>query len=969
MQSRSLRHLVPRVAALLFTTLLAACPSPEPVCVVSAVSLTPGSASLIPGGSQQLSANVSAANCNPAPSVTWSSSNSNVATVSNSGLVTAVAAGSATITGTSLVVSGTASITVAPAPIATLEITPALPTVIVGQTTPLTVTAKDAQGGVLTGRTITWTSLTPSNASVSASGVVTGIAPGNATITASAEGKSAVAVVAVTVPPVASVTVALNAQTLNPGQNTQAVATVRDAQGATLSGRVVIWASSNEAVASVSSTGQVTAISTGTSTISATSEGRSGSSVLTVLQVPVASVSLNLTSTTMRVGEVQAASAIVRDANGNTLTGRTVTYSGSNPTVASVSSAGVITALSAGAVAVTAASEGQFSSQVITVTPSATSISLSLGSTALTVGQSTQATAVALDANGAPVSGVAISFTSSNPAVAPISTSGAITALTPGTTQITASSGTLSRSVTLTVSAAFVPVASVAVTPTTGSIVAGAQLQLAATTRDAGGNVLTGRTVNWSSSNVAIASVNATTGLVTGVATGTVTITASSEGQSATASITVTATPVASLSISPPTISLSVGQTTTLAATPRDANGTALSGRSVFWMSLNPAVAVVNAAGFVSAISAGTATIRATSEGVTADAAITVTPPPPTPENQRLGWAIVDQSAAALNVDYTPATSYAYNASGGGVTARRTGTGAYTVRFARLGKNGISANRENVFVTSIGSAGERCTIDGWFDVNVVDLQVLVSCRSVAGAAQNAQFTVAVIGSNTLSGRYAFQWSGALAGGVAGANASYLFATSGSGVVSNKAGTGDYIAFMGSTNWPRVTAMVSTYGSTTAECTLASWNTTNGDVETRCNATGSGAAVDTRFTLLMAERGRDGRRWGYAWIDNASSALNVAVTPSSPNQAQSNGGSITATRTAVGTYTVRFPGLATGGGANAETILVSAYRTTTIGSCQTETWFVSGADVVVTVHCRDLMTGLKTDSRFTIFMLQ
>jgi hypothetical protein len=84
------------------------------------------------------------------------------------------------------------------------------------------------------------------------------------------------------------------------------------------------------------------------------------------------------------------------------------------------------------------------------------------------------------------------------------------------------------------------PVATVAVTPAITSVLKSATQQLTATLKDASGNVLTGRTVAWSSSNIGVASVSAS-GLVTGVAAGVVTVTATSEGKSGTSAVTITA--------------------------------------------------------------------------------------------------------------------------------------------------------------------------------------------------------------------------------------------------------------------------------------------------------------------------------------------------------------------------------------------------------------------------------------------
>jgi Big-like domain-containing protein len=84
------------------------------------------------------------------------------------------------------------------------------------------------------------------------------------------------------------------------------------------------------------------------------------------------------------------------------------------------------------------------------------------------------------------------------------------------------------------------PVSTVTVTPSPATVAVGNSLQFTATLRDASGNVLTGRTVTWSTSNTSIATVSAA-GLVTALAAGQVTVTATSEQKTGTSSVTVTA--------------------------------------------------------------------------------------------------------------------------------------------------------------------------------------------------------------------------------------------------------------------------------------------------------------------------------------------------------------------------------------------------------------------------------------------
>jgi acid phosphatase len=176
-------------------------PPPAPVPVAT-VTVTPASATLRVGTTVQLSTTLedSAGNVLTGRTIMWSSSAPTVATVSASGLVTAVAVGSATITATSEGKSGTSAITVTLVPVATVSVAPASDTLGIGTTSQLTATTKDSAGNVLTGRVVTWSSSATGVATVSGSGVVTGVAAGSATITATSEGQSGTASIMVTPP-------------------------------------------------------------------------------------------------------------------------------------------------------------------------------------------------------------------------------------------------------------------------------------------------------------------------------------------------------------------------------------------------------------------------------------------------------------------------------------------------------------------------------------------------------------------------------------------------------------------------------------------------------------------------------------------------------------------------------------------------------------------------------------------------
>ena len=166
------------------------------------------------------------------------------------------------------------------------------------------------------------------------------------------------------------------------------------------------------------------------------------------------------------------------------------------------------------------------------------------------------------------------------------------------------------------------PVASVTVTPATSTTVPGGTVQLEAVARSTDGEALTGREINWTSTDQAVATVSAM-GLVSGVAAGNATITASSEGQSGTASVTVQVV-AAQVVVSPARIGLAPAQSAQLAAAVLDADGHQLEGRPIQWTSSNAGVVSVSGSGLLTGVGDGTATITATAEGKTGSAEVFV---------------------------------------------------------------------------------------------------------------------------------------------------------------------------------------------------------------------------------------------------------------------------------------------------------------------------------------------------------
>src|SRR3989449_265549 len=402
---------------------------------------------------------------------------------------------------------------------------------------------------------------------ISSSGLYTaGSAPGGYVVRASAVGITGQAILAVNNASVASVLVSPTAPNAYVGGSVQLTATPKDANGNPLSGRAVSWTTSNSAVATVSAGGLVTGLVVGSATITATSEGQSGTAAVTVSTVPVASVVVSPASANMSVGGTTQLSATPKDAAGNVLAGRLVTWTSSSSAIATVSAGGLVSGAAVGSATITATSEGQSASATITV--------------------------------------------------------------------------------------ATVPVAAVAMSPATAAVLVGATVQFTATLLDAAGNVLSGRSVTWASTGPAVATVSST-GLVTGVAPGAVTITATSEGQTGSAAVIVNPVPVASVSVNTASAGIGGGPPVQFTATPLDANGTPLSGRSITWASSAPAVAAVSTGGLVTGVAAGTATITATSEGQGGSAAITVTVPASTSPGTVTDLAVAGVTETSVTLSFT----------------------------------------------------------------------------------------------------------------------------------------------------------------------------------------------------------------------------------------------------------------------------------------------------------------------------
>ena len=168
---------------------------------------------------------------------------------------------------------------------------------------------------------------------------------------------------------VAVVTVDAGTGQVVAGGTLQLTATPRDPNNAPIEGRTATWSTSDATRATVSSAGVVTGVGAGDVTITATVDGKTGSTVVTVLAATnVATMELSPRTTTVLKDSSVTLTAVVRDAAGNPIAGRTITWTVEKTAIVEVNSAGVVKALALGTSKVYATSQTQKDSATITVT-------------------------------------------------------------------------------------------------------------------------------------------------------------------------------------------------------------------------------------------------------------------------------------------------------------------------------------------------------------------------------------------------------------------------------------------------------------------------------------------------------------------------------------------------------------------------------------------------------------------------
>lgn len=421
------------LCVVLFLCTLIGCTEKESTVSVSSVSLNTATIEMVEGETFSLVATVLPKDAEY-DGVTWASSNASVANV-NSGTVTAIKEGTATITASAGGKYSTCTVKVSAkvVPVTSITLDKTSLSMKVGETETITATVNPDNA---TDKTVTWGSSDVSVATV-ADGRVTAKKSGEATITAKSGSCIAECKVTITV---STETVTLDKTTLSldVGESVQLTATVKPDDA---TDKNVSWTSSDESVVKVDN-GKVSALKFGKATITAKCGGKAAECAVTVT-VPTGSVILDKTSLTLAVGETAQLTATVKP---DDATDKNVTWASSDESVVKVAN-GKVTAVKSGNATVTAQCGGKTAKCIVTVIVPVTSITLDKSSLTMAVGETSVLTATIKPDNATDKT---ISWSSSDPSVVKVG-NGKLTALKMGTAVVSVIAANFSASCSVTV--------------------------------------------------------------------------------------------------------------------------------------------------------------------------------------------------------------------------------------------------------------------------------------------------------------------------------------------------------------------------------------------------------------------------------------------------------------------------------------------------------------------------------------
>ena len=303
----------------------------------------------------------------------WSSSNSSILSVDQSGKVTAIAPGNVVVTATVDQTVGSANITVTDIPIGSCSLSPTSSKVTVTQSVQPTLVVRDTANNVIPsqGRPIVWTSSNEIVATVSNTGLATTRKAGTTTITASPAENAQVtcnASIEAVDPRILQVVIQQRTGSLRLGIPRGFSAALLDSTNSQVpAGRITTWSTNTPTVISVTSAGIVTGLSLGTARVIATSEGVADTVQLSVTNVPVDKVTVSPVQISIQEGSTTQLRAVVTDSTGREVSDRPIEWLTSDPTKATVSNTGLVTAIAAGAVNIGATAETRLGQSTVII--------------------------------------------------------------------------------------------------------------------------------------------------------------------------------------------------------------------------------------------------------------------------------------------------------------------------------------------------------------------------------------------------------------------------------------------------------------------------------------------------------------------------------------------------------------------------------------------------------------------------
>jgi uncharacterized protein YjdB len=473
-----------------------------------------------------------------------------------------------------------------------------------------------------------WSSSDTTIATVNSSGSAGGVAAGVVTIKAQTSGMQATATLTVTTAGtnLASITVSPAGTSIPVSTSQQFSATGNYSDGSSRDlTSLVSWSSSATSFATIDVNGVATGVAAGPTTISATLGSVTGSTGLTVSAPTISSIVVTPAGVTLGIGVTQAYTATAIYTNGTSQgLSSGVTWTSSQPSVASVNNSGLATTLSPGPTTITA-TVGSFSDSSTLTVVAANLVSISVTPTPVSIAAGTdqQFTAVGSFDDGSTQVLTAAIWSSSATGIAIVNSSGLATGTGVGTATISAKSGSVTGSATLTVTGA--TLVSIAVTPASPSMAIGTAMQFAATgTFSDSSQQDISTSVLWSSSAPAVTTINAQ-GVATSAGTGTSNITATFGSVSGFTTLTVSNVSLVSISISPANPRINQGTSikfTAIGTFSDNSTSSNLSGLS--WKSSKPSMANVRQSGVAHGKKVGSVTISATASGITGTTTLTI---------------------------------------------------------------------------------------------------------------------------------------------------------------------------------------------------------------------------------------------------------------------------------------------------------------------------------------------------------